>query len=376
MLKGIHLTLLAGPGLAVPVPQSVVDALTEVEIVSESGSTQSGAALKFRLEKDSPLHTLFLLAGGSLPPIFRVILVATVNGTPEVLADGVVTKTQVSPGGAASPATLTVTLKDLSEVMNWIDFNGVPYPAMPPEARVLLILSKYAPLGIIPMVIPSVMPDIPIPIDRVPLHEGKDLPYVRQLAEDCGYVFYVAPGPTPGLSVAYWGPEIKVGVPQRALNIDMDAHTNCLSLDFNFNQGRARLPVLMVQIPATKVSIPIPIPDVSLTNPPLGAIPPFPKRIDILSETAKYSAIQAALFGLGQASRAQDAVEGSGSLDVLRYGAILKSRQLVGVRGAGPAFDGLYYVKSVTSSLKRGEFRQSFNLARNGLLSTVPNVPA
>jgi hypothetical protein len=29
----------------------------------------------------------------------------------------------------------------------------------------------------------------------------------------------------------------------------------------------------------------------------------------------------------------------------------------------------------VTSSLKRGEFTQTFSLARNGLLSTIPAVP-
>ena len=46
------------------------------------------------------------------------------------------------------------------------------------------------------------------------------------------------------------------------------------------------------------------------------------------------------------------------------------------MRGAGEAFDGLYYVTSVTSTMKRGEFTQSFSLARNGLLSTVPKVPA
>jgi hypothetical protein len=46
----------------------------------------------------------------------------------------------------------------------------------------------------------------------------------------------------------------------------------------------------------------------------------------------------------------------------------------VGVRGAGPAFDGLYYVKSVTHRIKRGEYKQSFKLSRNGLVSTVPTV--
>ena len=61
---------------------------------------------------------------------------------------------------------------------------------------------------------------------------------------------------------------------------------------------------------------------------------------------------------------------------MLRYGRMLKARGLVGVRGAGVAYDGLYYVKSVTSRLKRGEFKQSFELTRNGLVSITPSVPA
>jgi hypothetical protein len=63
-------------------------------------------------------------------------------------------------------------------------------------------------------------------------------------------------------------------------------------------------------------------------------------------------------------------------LNVLRYGRILKARELVGVRGAGLAFDGLYYVKSVTHNIKKGEYKQDFQLARNGLISTLPKVPA
>jgi len=47
----------------------------------------------------------------------------------------------------------------------------------------------------------------------------------------------------------------------------------------------------------------------------------------------------------------------------------------VGVRGAGPAFDGLYYVKSVTHHIKRGEYKQDFSLSRNGLVSTLPKLP-
>jgi len=48
---------------------------------------------------------------------------------------------------------------------------------------------------------------------------------------------------------------------------------------------------------------------------------------------------------------------------------------MVGVRGAGLAYDGLYYVNSVTHSLKRGEFKQSFSISRDGLISNTPVVP-
>ena len=81
------------------------------------------------------------------------------------------------------------------------------------------------------------------------------------------------------------------------------------------------------------------------------------------------------MYGIGEASRTSDCVTGTGSLDVLRYGRILKSRSLVGVRGAGMAFDGLYFVSSVTHKIKRGEFKQDFELKRNGLISTIPKVP-
>ena len=54
------------------------------------------------------------------------------------------------------------------------------------------------------------------------------------------------------------------------------------------------------------------------------------------------------LLGLAEAAKSADTVTGKGSLDVVRYGRVLKPRQLVGVRGAGLAFDGLYYVSQVT----------------------------
>ena len=372
-----------GPAVPIPVPKEIVDALTSVQVTTSTQGS-SGFQLSFELSTKSPLHIAFLLSGGNPIagiagidpiPIVRVIIIATISGTPEVLIDGVMTNHDVSPGSNPSTSTLTITGEDLSRVMDYIDFSGIPYPAMPPSARVLLILAKYAFLGIVPKVLPSPLLDVPNPLDRIPRQKGKDLPYIKQLADLVGYIFYMEPGSKPGISFAYWGPEIKVGVPQPALNIDMDAHTNVESLSFSFNTEKSLIPVVYIQNPQTKLPIPIPVPDITPLSPPLGAIPPIPKGLERITETAKYNAVQGALIGMARAAESSDVVTGSGSLDVMRYGRRLQARKLVGVRGAGHAYNGLHYVESVTDNIKRGEYKQSFTLSRNGLLSTIPRVP-
>jgi len=375
MVNGIHMTLMIGPAVPVPVSKDVLDALASVEVTNTTEGP-SLFKLRFTLDKNSVLQTLFLLAGGASIPLVRVVVVVTLAGTPQVLVDGVMTHHEMTPGSGSQAPVLTIIGEDLTRVMTYIDFSGFPFPCMPPEARVLIILAKYAMFGVIPLVIPSVLIDVPIPVQQIPRQQGKDLDYVQQLANEVGYVFYIEPGPSPGSSVAYWGPEIKVGVPQPALNIDMDAQTNVESLNFSYNSDAAKLPIVMIQEPNTKAIIPIPIPNITPLNPPLGAIPPIPTDIEVIDETAKYSPIRAALIGLAKAARSADVVTANGTLDVLRYGNVLKARRLVGVRGAGSAFDGLYYVKKVTHNIKRGEYKQSFTLGRNGLISTLSAVPA
>lgn len=378
LAKGIQLTLLMGPIVPVPAPRVVMDALDSVQVTTAAGSA-SGFQLSFQFSAKSELNTIFLIAAGQgtslgTPPL-RVMLVVTLNGTPQPLFDGVMTNVQVQAGSGGSPGTITVTGEDLTKVMDMLDFSGLPFPALPIEARVALLCAKYAPFGLIPLVIPTLFTDVPIPIEKMPAQQGTDLEYIQQLAEDVGYVFYIDPGPVPGTNIAYFGPEIKIGVPQPALNVDMDMLTNVESLNFSFDPTKGVLPIIFIQNQLTRVPIPIPIPNLNPLQPPLGVLPTPIANLTILKDTAKMNPMQAISKGLAEAKRSQDSVTASGSLDVLRYGRPLKARQLVGVRGAGLAYDGLYYVQSVTSTLKRGEFKQSFQLTRNGLISITPRVP-
>jgi hypothetical protein len=374
VLESVVLNLLIGPAVPVPAPREAIEALESAE-VNVSARGPGGFQLTFRAPPRSPLVTGLLLAGGGLPPLLRAVVALTIGGRVEVLIDGVVTNHQFSTGSRGAPGTLTLTGSDLTAAMDWVRFDGMPYPAMPVEARVALILAKYAALGVVPVIVPRVLADVPNPLNRIPRHQGTDLKYLSSLAASAGYTFYLEPGAVPGSSLAYWGPERKLGAPQASLNVDMDVHTNVESLSFRFNNEARTQYVVMVQEPLTKLPIPIPIPDVSLVNPPLGLVPPLPKRFEVL-ESANLDPIEAALRGLGKQARSAEAVTAGGSLDVLRYGRVLRPRRVVGVRGAGDAFDGLYFVESVNSTIRPGEFKQGFQLSRNGLVSTVPRVPA
>ncbi|MGY1409194.1 hypothetical protein ACW5EG_06410 [Luteimonas sp. A611] len=372
--RGIKLALLMGP-VPVAAPREVVDALVSAKVEAGSGDAQGGFELTFELPARSPLRTLFLISGGGGGvPLMRVVLVVTINGSDEVIVDGMATNVNTVPG-EGGVGRLVVKGKDLSALMDVIEIPGLPFPAMPPFARVLLILAKYAALGVIPKVIPGIADEPPLPTDRIPTQQGSDYAYIKRLADEAGYVFYLEPGPAPGTSFAYWGPEIRVGEAQPALTTGMDAMTNVEQISFNFDRERKKMPIVYFQEGNSKVGIPVPIPDISPLNPPLGAVPPLPPKIEKLTDTAHLSVAGALARGLAFAGRNSDSVFGTGQLDVARYGRLLKSRRLVGVRGAGLPFDGLYYVQSVSHQIERGSYKQGFSLARNGLVSTVPAVP-
>jgi hypothetical protein len=371
---GIHLSLMIGPGLPMPVSAEVIEALDSVQVTS-SGQT-SGFQIAFKVGKNSSLLNTMLPAGYFDPLITRVIIVATVNGLPNVLMDGVVTRQEIAPSNEVGKSTLTITGEDLSRMMDLVEMPFMRYPAMPIIARVYAILAKYLVFGVAPIAIPPLILDVDLPIEKIPSQTGTDLQYIRQLASGCGYVFYVEPGPAPGSSIAYFGPDIRLPVPQPALNVNMDAHTNVESLSFSFDGTAKKIVVLTVADPVTRrVPVPIPVPNISILRPPLGARPPLPLRVEFPTDGMQLTVPEAVNYALAISLGASDAVTGSGSLDVLRYGQPLRSRMLVGVRGAGLAYDGMYYVNSVTHNLKRGEYKQSFSLSRDGLVSNVPAVP-
>jgi hypothetical protein len=375
MFDGIHLTLLIGP-LAVPVPAPLplVEALQSVEV--NSGRDRTGFQLKFTLSKTSLIQLALLPAGFFDPMITRVVIIVTFLGVPQVICDGVVTRQEMSPSNEAGQSTLTLTGEDLSVLMDVVEMK-LPYPAMPDTAKIAAILSKYAMFGIIPMVMPPLVDTVQIPIDGYESQTGTDLSYINELASRCGYTFYVEPGPAPLTSIAYFGRDVRIPIPQPALSVNMDWATNVDSLSFSLDGLSKQITVITILDPITKkVPIPIPLPNIDVLKPPLGARLLLPPMLLFSNEMANLTPDEAAKRAFGLARKGADPISGNGSLSVPRYGSILRARLLVGVRGAGISYDGLYYVESVTHSIKRGEYKQNFTLSRDGLISQTPIVPS
>lgn len=372
MLDGVYLTLLIGPlETPIPAPQPLTEALQSVQVTA--GREGTGFQLTFTLSKLSPLQVM--LAAGLLDPmITRVIVIATMRGIPNVICDGVVTHHAVAPGNEPGQSTLTLTGDDLSVLMD-VEERHVPYPNMPELARINLILAQYAIYGIVPIVVSPAVSSFPRLTNRIPTQTTTDLAYIRGLAGECGYTFFIEPGPVPFTSIAYFGPDVRIPIPQPALSVNSDWTTNVESLSFSLDGLAKRAMVFTIFDPLTKrIPINIPMPDINILKPPLGLRLTPPAKKEFAKDLAGLEPDEATRRSLGYIFSSSQAVSANGSLNVTRYGHILRARLLVGVRGAGITYDGLYYVESVTHDIKRGDYKQSFSLSRDGLISQTPVV--
>jgi hypothetical protein len=374
-LLGTHLTLLIGPTVPVPVPRTFLDALDSLEI-SHSDEGRSGFQMLFKMGRSSKSLIDFpLLSSPLLKPPARVIIVLTVGVLPRVLMDGIITNQQLAPGTGSNPTTLTVTGEDVSVMMDREEKN-VEHPAQSEMIIAAKIIATYAQFGLIPAVIPPPSLDIPLPTERTPVQRATDLSYLQELAARFDYAFYVTPGPAPGMNTAYWGPKVRIGLPQKALSVDMGAMTNVDSINFQNNATDATTVTGNVQDRDSNQATPVQTN--TSTRPPLAAEPalnqPNVARQVRFNPDGGLNSTQAMSQAQAITDASTDTVSADGELNAARYGDILQARGLVGLRGVGYSYDGLYYVKKVTHKIKRGEYKQSFSLTREGLGATVPMV--
>ncbi len=365
---GARLQLLIGPTVPIPAPYPVMDALVDVEVTNRDQEFD-GFKLTFSLGKDSLLDYGLLLTG-LLDPPSRVIIQVFIGTLPQVLIDGIITNHQIAPSNRPGESTLTVFGKDITLKLS-LEEKSETFPNQTDSVIVMGLIANYATLGLVPQVTPTT--DVPIQVDRIPSQQGSDLDFIRELARRNGFVFYIEPTLTPGVNHAYWGLDNRLGLPQPALTMNMGGDTNVdQPITVSFDALAPAEPQVTILDPITKRPISIPLP--SGLHPPLARQPASSLRKTLPRNTSNLNPIQAALRALSLESQSSDAVTVTGEVDAVRYGRALRSRRLVGVRGVGDSYDGMYYVQEVTHRIKRGEYKQSFSLRREGRGALTPVV--
>jgi hypothetical protein len=375
-LLGTHLTMLIGPTIPIPAPPAFLEALESVE-VSHSDAGRSGFQITFRAGRSrTDVLDYALLASPLLRPFSRVVLVVTFNVVPQVLFDGVITEQQLSPSNQPGASTLTITGEDVSAMLD-LEEKSVEHPAQPELVIALKIIASYAQYGLIPAVFPPPSIDIPLPIERTPVQQGTDLGYLQQMASRFGYVFYITPGPAPLTNTAYWGPPVRAGAPQRAITINMGPNSNATIPNFRYD-GLATTRVAG-QVQDRRLNSTVPVQTFASTRLPLVSQPAWATQTNTRTRQFRHSGLdtmQAYTRAQAETDASTDnVIRVSGQLDAARYEAILQPRGLVGLRGAGYSYDGLYYVQSVTHNIRKGAYTQNFTLTRDGLGSITPVVP-
>lgn len=374
-LLGSTLTFWVGPTVPVPPPPTVLEALHQVEVTT-SDAGRSGFRLTFSVGRNASMPLDYdVLTGPLLRPFSRVLLMVTFNAVPQVLMDGIITNQQLSPGQEPGTSTLTVMGEDVSVMMD-LEERSAEHPAQNEMVIALKIIATYARFGLIPVVLPPPSLDIPLPIERIPVQQVTDLQYLQQMADRFGYVFYVTPGPAPMTNTAYWGPPVRVGLPQRALKTDVGPSSNVTSIDFQYD---ALAPTRVEgQVRDRRLDQTMPVETFASTRPPLAAQNALLTQSSTRVRQFRQSGLdttQAFARAQGETDSAADrTVTARGQLDALRYQGILQPRGLVGLQGAGFSYDGLYYVQQVTHSIRKGAYNQDFTLTREGTGSITPVV--
>lgn len=377
-MSGVQLQLLIGPVVPVPAPTPVMEALESVEVV-HSAEGPSAFQISFRFRREGGMVGMaaeVLLALPIFKVFSRVVLTVTFKSIPHVIMDGIVLNQQLQPGGEPGSVRFTLTGEDVSIMMDRHDVNA----AHPMQNDVVIankLILKYAQYGLIPLVIPPAMLNLPLPTDPPPTQNTTDYKYLQDLASRYNYDFYITPGPAPLANLAYWGPKIRVGIPQKALTVDMGFATNVSNLSFEHNAAEPT--TVQGQVMDKTTGVPLPVLALTSFQIPLASLPTLTTNITYARrETVRDSGsdyVQALALAQGRLERSTNEVlTGSGEVDVLKYDGVLRARGLVGVRGAGLLYDGFYYVKRVTHSLQRGSYQQRFTIAREGLGTTTPVV--
>src|SRR5439155_701319 len=124
-----------------PPPPGLMKAITAVTVANDADA-DDGFQITLTVGKDALLD-YGILSSGALDPMTRVVIGVLLGVVPEVLIDGVVTHQELQPSNEPGMSTLTVTGKDLTQVLD-LDERNDKYENQPDFLIFTRLIAQYA----------------------------------------------------------------------------------------------------------------------------------------------------------------------------------------------------------------------------------------
>ncbi|GAB3764882.1 hypothetical protein GCM10028796_20900 [Ramlibacter monticola] len=297
----------------------------------------------------------------------RVTVYAAFPKQTEVVFDGYISHVDAQTQPEAGSMTVDIRGVDASYHMNQEEkariWRGKTYETIVGEIFAEYQFTPFigeAPAGV----------DPPLQVAQ----RATDHRFVRDLARRRGYEFYVL-----GAN-AYFRPPQLDGQPQKLIAVNFGEQSNCSQIRFSADgtaPTRAQVSYFdaMEGVAAGETVEESDLPALGTTRlSSLRGAVGMPQATSIARGLGIHGPAQAAGYAAGVLRRNGWWVAARGTLNGLRYGAVLRSRKTVTVKGAGAQYNGNYYVRKVQHRLTQRTYEMQFELMRNavGRLGTEP----
>jgi len=346
-----------------PLPVPFVRALREAQI--ETSIERAGIfRLRFDLSQTA-LGDWDVLQFDIFRPLVPVqIRVHLGLGISETIINGYVKETKLDNRTEPGGSSLEVVGMDATSSLMNLHEKVMPWPNLPDNAIASAIFGQY---GIIPVAIPT--QSVRVILETTTIQRTTDIRFLKQIARRNAYECYVQADPIVGTDIGFFRPPQIILPPQGVLSVNFGASTNMDSFDVRYDMLQPASALAVALDDATKTPS-AGVAPVAL-EPPMGLEPTLLRIIPppMVRPTSADATNAAELMAISRsiADRSSRAIHGSGEVDGLKFGRVLRPGLPVAVRGAGRQHSGHYYVTQVTHTLSSDRYTQRFEAWRNAV---------
>lgn len=295
------------------------------------------------------------------PRLASVEVKGRIGNTTETLIKAYVIESQVNYSTQPGQTVMTVVAMDPTVLMN-LEEKVRPWPDMADSDIASTIFSEHGFTAVVKDSQPARQEN-----EQRMTQRGTDIQFLQQLARRNGYECYVETSSSGDIEGHFHPPETDQK-PQGVLTVNMGQDTNVSSFTVRNDMLRP-VTVKVKGLEADSLSDQ-PAESAQQSDEGLGsgtAVGPDHPRVVLLTGNGLSRSGELQTAAQAAVDRSAWAIRAEGELNASTYGAVLRAKRTVTVRGVGRVFSGTYYVDRVLHIFTSNGWTQRFSIRRNAL---------